>query len=271
MNNPKISVIMPNYNAGLFIAEAIEGVLNQTFKEFEFIIIDDGSTDDSWSIIQKYAQKDPRIIALKNEKNVKICKTLNRGLEIARGDYIARMDSDDVATPTWLSTILLFMEKTGNRQVGVCGSNFFMIDANGKDIGKKTFPETDEACKQAFWFRNPMGHNTVLIRKKCFAELGVYDDNFLPAEDLELWMRFGQKYKLHNIQKFLVKYRVSGNNSTIKNQKIMIKAALKCRATARDKCGYKMTFKGYVSFVITWFAQFFPPKLVFWAFNLFKK
>ena len=271
MNNPKISVVMPNYNCEAFLPEAIESILNQTFENFEFIIIDDGSTDNSWEIIKKYSQEDSRIIALRNEKNLRICETLNRGIKISKGKYIARMDSDDIALHDWLSTQFQFMEDSNNLKIGVCGANFFIINAKGEIVGKKTFPETNQQCREAFWFRNPFGHNTVLIRKECFNEFGFYDENFIYAEDLELWMRFGQKYELHNSQAYLLKYRIFGGNSMLTRQKQMVKSTLKARKKAGCDYGYKISIKGRIFFFLTWLVQFLPPTFVFYVFNFFKK
>jgi glycosyltransferase involved in cell wall biosynthesis len=132
MSIPKVSVLMPNYNCEKYIAEAIESILDQSFTDFEFIIIDDCSTDGSWKIIQEYAEKDARINAMKNEENLKICKTLNRGIEIAKGEYIARMDSDDIAKPEWLEKV--FQEIVSDSNIGICGANFDVIDSKGKKI-----------------------------------------------------------------------------------------------------------------------------------------
>jgi glycosyltransferase involved in cell wall biosynthesis len=96
---------MPNYNCEKYLAEAIESILSQSFTDFEFIIIDDGSTDRSWEIIQEFAKKDSRIVAIRNTENLKICKTLNKGIEIVKGEYIARMDSDDIAKSIWIETV----------------------------------------------------------------------------------------------------------------------------------------------------------------------
>jgi glycosyltransferase involved in cell wall biosynthesis len=109
--NPQISVIMAVYNGEKYLAEAIESILNQTFKEFEFIIIDDGSKDNSLNIIKRYAKKDSRIIIIKNEKNMKLAWSLNKGLKIARGKYIARMDSDDISLTDRLEKQYYFLEK----------------------------------------------------------------------------------------------------------------------------------------------------------------
>jgi glycosyltransferase involved in cell wall biosynthesis len=267
--DPKISVVMPNYNDAKFLSQAIESILTQTFSDFEFIIIDDGSTDNSWEIIQGYAKKDNRIVALQNEKNLRICKTLNKGIQIAKGEYIARMDSDDVCLPERFEKQIQFMEKDENHKIGVCGTNFFIINAGSKRIGVKDFPESHDECKKTFWFRNPFGHNTVLIRKECFDELGNYDDNFIYAEDLELWMRFGQRYELHNMQEYLVEFRSFGENTFITRQKKMIDSTLKARKKAFTEYGYYPGLRGYIAYMATWVMRFVPPTLVLKLFNAF--
>lgn len=270
-HSPLVSIVMPNYNCEKYISQAINSILRQTFRDFELIIVDDGSTDSSWEIIRRFAQEDSRIVAMRNDNNIKICKTLNRGILIAQGKYIARMDSDDVAHADWLEKIMLFMEAKENAHVGVCGANFYMIDHNAKRIGQKDFPHTDRECRDAFWFRNPFAHNTVVIRKECFEHCGYYDEEYLYAEDLELWMRFGQKYDLHNIQQYLVDYRIFGGNSILKKQKMMIRNTLKARKAARDKYHYTMTIKGRIFYCGTWMMQFMPAGFVLWMFNIINK
>ena len=267
-NTPKVSVVMPNYNWWKYIAEAIESILNQTFTDFEFIIIDDGSTDNSWEIIQEYAKKDDRIIAIKNEKNLKICKTLNKWIKLAKWEYIARMDSDDVAKNNWLEKI--YNKIILDENLGVVWTNFEIIDENWEKKWEKRFPETNEECKNAIWFRNPFAHNTVIFRKQCFEEFWGYNEEFLYAEDLELWIRFWQKYYFYNIQEYLVKYRIFWWNSILKKQKLMIQNTLKARKKA-IKLWYKITFKWRIFYIWTWFMQFLPPKFVLWLFNLIRK
>ena len=268
MNNPAISVIMTAYNTEKYIKEAIESILNQTFKDFEFIIVDDGSTDNTRLIIEEYAKKDRRIKILYNKKNLGIVKSLNKAIAIAKGKYIARMDSDDVSKLNRLEKQFVFMES--NPKVGVCGTNFILINEKGKIIGWKSFPETNEKCKKAFFFCNPFAHNTVMLRKECFDIFGYYNNDFLYAEDLELWMRFGQKYKLHNLQKYLVYYRVHAINSIFKNQKQMIKATLKARKIALKKYNYHCPFWGYPAYFLTWFFQIMPLKFTYKTFSLLR-
>jgi glycosyltransferase involved in cell wall biosynthesis len=269
MGNPKISVLMPNFNDARFLPQAIESILGQTFSDFEFIIVDDSSTDDSWDIIQAYAQKDSRIIALRNDRNLKICQTLNRGLALAKGEYIARMDSDDVSLPERFERQVKFMEDEKNNEVGVCGTNFFIINENGERTGKNDFPESNDLCRKTFWFRNPFGHNTVMIRKKCFNEAGDYREEYIYAEDLELWMRIGQKYKLYNIQERLVEFRSFGDSTFLTRQRKMIDSTIKARKMAFFKYGYRPSLGGVAAFFVTWSMQFLPPKIVLKLFNFF--
>ena len=126
--NPKVSVVVPANNAERYISEAIESVLNQTFEDYELIIVNDGSTDRTEDIILDYQKMDPRIIYLKNEENLRICRTLNRGLEAARGDYIARMDADDWSYPARLEKQLDYMRN--NPDVVLVGSFIHVADGD---------------------------------------------------------------------------------------------------------------------------------------------
>ena len=262
--NPKVSVLMPNYNGEAYLSEAIESILGQTFTDFEFIIIDDGSSDESWDIIQKYAKKDNRIIAIKNEKNLKICKSLNKGLSLAKWEYIARMDSDDIAKENWMEQV--YKKISTHSNIGVCGSNFDIINEKWEITGEKQFPHNNIDCKNAIWYRNPFAHNTVLIRKSALKEVWWYNHDFIYAEDLELWIRIGTKYDFYNVQENLVQYRIFGGNSILKKQKAMINSALKARKKA-IKLWYKIPLKWRFYYFWTWCMQFLPPKFVLWLFN----
>ncbi len=268
MNSPAISVIMTAYNTETFIREAIESILNQTFKDFEFIIVDDGSTDNTRFIIEEYTQKDGRIKVIYNKVNLGIVHSLNTAIKTAKGKYIARMDSDDISKLDRLEKQFAFMET--DQKVGVCGTNSILINEKGETIGRKSFPYTNEKCRKAFFFCNPFGHYTVMMRKDCFDEFGYYNNYFLYAEDLELWMRFGQKYELHNLQEYLVYYRVHDINSIFKHQKDMIKATLKARKVALKKYGYQCPILGYPAYFLTRLFQLVPPKVTYKTFNFFR-
>lgn len=262
--HPKVTILMPNYNWQDYLIEAIESILWQSFTHFEFLIIDDASTDDSWSIIQKYAKQDTRIIAMRNEENMKICKTLNRWLELARGEYIARMDSDDVSLPSRIMKQVAVLEN--NNSVDIVSSYCQFIDEKGQLGNIKSYPENDKEIRQAIWYRNPILHPGVMFRRGCFLDLWGYDHSYLYAEDYELWVRFGVKYHFYNLQEVLLNYRISGSNTTIKKQKWMIQNTLRVRIKAY-KAGYKLSCKAILFFICTWCMQFFPPKFVLWLFS----
>lgn len=262
--SPKVSVLMPNYNCERYITEAIESILNQSFTDFEFIIIDDASIDRSWQIIQEYTKRDKRIVVMRNEENMKICKTLNKGIEIAKWEYIARMDSDDIANDDWLQKV--FERISSDKTLWLCWANFNFINSLGEKTWEKKFPQTDKECRDAIWFRNPFAHNTVIIPKRVLEEVWWYDDDFVYAEDLELWIRIWAKYKFFNIQENLVQYRISWENSILKKQRLMIQNTLKARRKAL-KLWYKIWLKGYIFYLGTWCMKFFPPKIVLWIFN----
>ncbi len=265
---PKISVIMPNYNGEKYLVESIESVLNQTFSDFEFIIIDDGSSDNSWEIIQKYAKKDKRIVAVKNEKNLWVHKTRNKLLSLVHGEYIAMMDSDDISLPERFEKQIKFFST--HSWYAFCGTNFTFIDWDWKVTWKKKFPETDEEIKKSFFWRNPFGQNTVMMKSSIIDTVWYYDEHLEVAEDLDMWIRIGIKYKMYNLQENLVQYRIHGQNSILTRQKEHIKNTLKIRKKAL-KLGYKMTLKWKIYYIGTWCMQFLPPKFVLRLFNLLQR
>src|SRR4051812_30773328 len=137
MKNPKISVVMPVLNGEKYLREATESILNQTFKDFEFIIINDGSTDRTEEIIQSFA--DPRIVYIKNEKNVGLSRVFNQGIRAAQGTYIARMDADDISLLHRFEKELEYLEN--NPKIDIVGSAMMIIDAEGKKVRKALRPE----------------------------------------------------------------------------------------------------------------------------------
>jgi glycosyltransferase involved in cell wall biosynthesis len=261
---------MSNYNGAKFLAQAIESILNQTYSDFEFIIIDDGSTDNSRVIAEEYAAKDKRIILSHNKKNLTLPTSLNLGLLSVHGEYIVRMDSDDVAMPRRIEKLLSFMEEPGNENIAVCGSMCEVIDENSKVIGMKKFPQEDIEIKEALWFRNPIQHSAAIIRKRCLDELGGYNVSFPQTQDYELWFRIGRTYKLHNFPEALLQYRVHGGNAIFKKQKNMIRLALRARRMGVRDYGYKMTFSGRIFNIATYIALLLPSSFVVWLFARFQ-
>lgn len=221
MNNPKITVLMPVYNAEKFLREAIDSILSQTFKDFEFLIINDGSTDKSEEIILSY--KDPRIRYFENKKNLGVAKTLNKGLRLAKGKYIARMDADDISCPNRLE--MEYKEIIKNQMVAVVASFYDVIDKSGKYLYTVKGASSPEAIYYNLQFRNCLGHPTVMFNREIVLnEFNGYRN--YEAEDYELWLRISKKYKVTEIRDRLHKLRISTNSRVAISKEKIRKSAV---------------------------------------------
>ncbi len=195
-----ISVIMPVYNGEKYLREAIDSILSQTYSDFEFIIINDCSTDSTEEIILSYS--DNRIVYIKNEKNMGVAATLNRGLDIAKGEYIARMDADDISLPKRFEKQIGFMEK--HKNVAVCGT---WVEFFGAANSVFKNPISKEETKVSLLFNSCIAHPTAMIRTN-IAQCYKYDSEYEGLEDYELWYRISLEYDITNIPDVLLKYRI---------------------------------------------------------------
>jgi glycosyltransferase involved in cell wall biosynthesis len=201
----QISVIMPVYNAEKYLKQAIESILNQTYQHFEFIIINDGSNDNSKNIINSF--NDERIRIFNNDENIGIVETLNKGIKLSIGKYIARMDADDISLPDRLEKQIFFMEK--NQEVGLCSGNVISIDKNGDIISKEWWRENTMPIEWLLIWENPIAHPTTMIRKKTLIENDLYyDKKSLHSEDYDLWCRIALCSKIIRLKDVLIYYRV---------------------------------------------------------------
>ena len=207
---PKISVIMPAYNAEKFIKEAIDSILGQSFDDFELIIINDCSKDGTEDIILSY--EDRRIVYVKNERNMGVAATLNRGLDMAIGEYIARMDADDISLENRFEIQLSYMEK--HPECGICGCNLLLF-GQGKNNEPFCFAEKDKAIRADMLFNSSFAHPSVMLRRSILEKHGMrYDYAFERVEDYEFWSRLLTVSKGHNIQKPLLRYRFHASQVT---------------------------------------------------------
>ena len=187
---PTISVLMSVYNGELCLTESIESILNQTFSDFEFLIINDGSTDSSWEIIQRYADKDQRIVPLTQE-NIGLTKSLNKGILIAKGEFIARQDSDDLSLPKRFDKQLPWVKERG---YDLCCSRTWLLER------KRATPNLGYWLPKGLVMlrQNPFIHGTYLMRKESINKLGGYNENYRFAQDYELitrWLGTGLRVK----------------------------------------------------------------------------
>jgi len=215
--SPTISVIMAVYNGEKFLQQTIDSILSQTFADFEFIIVNDGSTDSTKQILEK--NDDKRIIIIDNESNLGVNKSRNSGIQKARGKYIAITDADDISLPDRFQIQVDFLEK--NKYVGVCGTFIKVIDKDGK-VQYSDWPYSFNSKENYihFLFNCPLAHSSIMGKRELFLE-NPYEFHFLVAEDFELWERLSHKTVLVNIEKVLLLYRIYGENTSLKRENEM--------------------------------------------------
>ncbi|RAK12618.1 glycosyl transferase family 2 [Halanaerobium saccharolyticum] len=203
-----ISVIMSVYNAEKYLEKAVESILTQSYHNFEFIIINDKSKDNSADIISKYADQDQRIKYIENERNRGLTYSLNKGLELAKGEYIARMDADDISTSDRLKKQVDYLKK--NKEISLIGTSAYNIDENGKIIAERNVPLEYEEIKRNINLVNPIIHPSVMFKKKDILDIGGYNEEFKKVQDYELWFRIiANGLKVENLSERLLYYRVN--------------------------------------------------------------
>ena len=225
MKNPKVTVLMSVYNGEKYLNEAIDSILGQTFKDFEFLIINDGSTDKTGEILESY--NDPRIKIINNEKNIGLTKSLNKGLKLTRGEYIARQDADDISMPERLEKEVEFLET--HQDYAVVGTFAKIINKNSEILSFLERPIEDLKIKEFFKKDNCIVHGSSMIRKACLSDIGFYNELMIRSQDYELWLRLSKKYRLANIAKYLYMWRKHDENIEAKfigEQKIFVILAM---------------------------------------------
>lgn len=204
-----VTVLLPVYNGEAYLRETLDSILSQTYTNFEFLIVDDGSTDSSGDIISSF--NDSRIKVLRNPERLKLSGALNRGIKEAKGNYIARMDGDDIAYPRRLERQVEFLNN--NPEIGVCGT---AIEIFGSVPGRvDIYPASHSEIQSYSLFDCPFCHPTVMLRKNLFDKFDLYyDGSFYPTEDFELWTRAVKCFPTANLREVLLRYRVHEKSMT---------------------------------------------------------
>lgn len=214
MNSPLISVVLPVYNAEQYVKDTIKSILIQSYQNFELIIINDGSTDNSEEYIVQF--KDTRIKYIKNEKNLKLIQTLNLGLSVAKGKYIARIDADDIALPNRFEKQIDFLEN--NLEYGIVGS---FAETFGSKKEKLTFVQEDLEIRFALLTHNPFVHSSVMIRNQILIKNKLsFDLNQLHVEDYDLWIKILKYSKGKILPNILIKYRIHESQISVVHNNI---------------------------------------------------
>lgn len=252
---PLVSIIIPTYNRGKLLKKAIESVLNQTYQNIEVVIVDDCSTDGTWEIISEYRDRDSRIVAFKNETNLGFSKNLNKGVSLAQGEYIARLDDDDFwIDPEKLKKQIEFLEN--NKEYVLTGGGSIWIDEKGKEILRLLMPEKDKDIRKHILSDNCFVHSTVVFRKKAWEAAGEYNERFGVDSDWGLWLELGKFGKFYNFPEYFTYYlqwaKSISNFDVRRNSKIEIGLRREYR---RDYPGY---FKAFFLGWAYYFYSFLP-------------
>jgi len=204
LKKPLVSIIMPVYNEEASIKKAIKTVIDQTYKKFELIVIDDGSTDGTSNIVKTLQELDERIIYLRNEENRGTTYSLNRGLRKASGEYIARIDGDDWYHPRKLELQVKFLE--GRSEYGIVGTFYILVDESGRAV-KVRLPVTHSEIMKRMAYRNAFAHSSIMVRRSVLDMVGYYDERYEYAQDYDLYFRILEVSKGYNLPLYLL-YRM---------------------------------------------------------------
>ena len=234
---PKISIIMGTWNRARMLGRAIRSVEEQTFKDWELIVANDGSTDDTVLVVEEWKKKEPRIVFVNNRVNRGISKNYNSAFTVAKGEYIAMIDDDD----PWcgnerLKKQVAFLDK--NPEYVGCGGGVIVIDANGKPdrlasesvVGRELYrylkPEKDGEIRARMLFSNPMANSTTLFRRVTAEKVGWYDETTRYSGDRDFWLKLGREGKLYNFPEYFSYYTMSGENTSISKIRPHLRASL---------------------------------------------
>lgn len=250
MKKPAVSIIMPVHNADRFLSAAVESMLSQTWTDFEFIIINDASTDKTITVLKRY--KDKRIRLLQHCRKIGVAESLNIGLLLAKGEYIARMDGDDVSFPKRLETQITYLKM--NPDVGLVGSAVELIDEHDASIGIKRLALHFEEVRHQLMYKNPFIHSAMMFRKSLYSYYGGYDPHLEGAEDYDLWNRYCIYTKAENIPEVLLQYRVNSASVSVLHEGRIHKAYAKVQIKKIMNYGYHwglgvFAIKGYLGWL----------------------
>lgn len=260
-NNLRVSIILPVYNGEKFIAFAIESVLAQSYRNWELLVMDDGSTDRTANVVKRYAEKDNRIKYHKNEQNLGIQKTLNRGLKAAQGAYIARIDDDD----TWcdvdkLSKQVKFLDD--NPEYVLVGTGVIVVDERGNELSRYLTPCKDEDIRKKILSGNCFVHSSVMFRRAAVLKVGGYseEEEVKHSEDYDLWLKLGEIGKFANLPIYAVKFTLRGGSVSHKNKIKQFRAVIKiAEKYKKDYPNYLLSnIRNYSRLILYGFFDFLP-------------
>ena len=268
-NTPLVSVIMPVYNFEQFISNSTASILNQSYTNFEFIIIDDASTDGTFNKLLEFKRKDKRIILIKNKKNEGVTKSLNKALKIAKGKYIIRMDADDWSYPDRIKLQVEAMEK--NPDVVVSGSYIEVCNSELKTKNLRKYHLDDDSIRKHIFRYSPFAHPATIWNAKVLKE-NLYNEVIIVSQDYELYFRVGKMGKFMNLNKPLLKLRMHNDSVSAIKSSLQLNTTVLIRFNAILMHGYEMTkFDKLYNFLQEIGIGLLTPKVRLFLFNLLRK
>lgn len=242
---------MSVYNGQDYLSEAIDSILSQTFSDFEFIIINDASTDNTQQILDRY--RDRRIRVFTNKNNIGLTKSLNKGIASARGEYLARMDADDLSHSDRLMSQYIFLQN--HKDYGLVGTWGVKISSSGEKVGELRYPTSDGNLRKALIRFNPFIHSSIMIRKRVLEKTGLYDESWVFAQDYELYFRLIKYCRIANIPDILVAQRQTKFSITSSKNRQQTIYAIRARSKAIKEGLYPRTayfylLRPFLSFIL---------------------
>lgn len=254
MEKSLVSIILPVYNREKYIKNAIESALNQTYKNIELIIIDDGSKDDTFNVVSQLCREIPQAVVLKNETNLGFVKTLNKAISRAQGKYIARLDDDDVWVDNQkIEKQINFLED--NQEYSLAGGGVIKKDKDNKEITRFLLPEEDRDIRKNILISNVFAHSAVVFKKDDFQKAGGYDEEFGFFADWDLWLKIGKLGKFYNFQEFFVSYLDPEQGGGRTSHDYLMRRKLAANIKLKNK--HKNFYSGYKSAILVCFANYF--------------
>lgn len=269
-DNPLVSIIMPVLNAAEFLPAALNSVLVQTYQNIEIICVDDGSTDDSYSVLKRYQKWNPNIRVYKNDKNLGVSHTSNFAISKAHGRFIARFDADDVMTVDRIEKQVAYLK--AHPEVVVVGGQVELMDYRGNKIGDKKFPLDWKTIYETLFTMMPVQQGSMMVNASMLPHGFVwYKGDNLTAEEVDLFFRLFKYGKFANLNDVVLKYRQYGSSTSLKDPKKTFYVTYETRMRAVKKYGYKPTFKAYlVNFIEYVLVTALPKNLIYPLFSLLR-
>lgn len=265
---PLVSVVIPAYNAAPFLADAVRSILEQTYPHFEIIVIDDASTDDTWTVAQRCAEGDTRVAIHRNSRNLGIAGNRNRGVTLARGKYLAWQDADDMSMPTRLEKQVQLLE--AHPDVAIVGG-YIELFRGTTTLGVRKYAPDDASLRRCIFRYSPVAQPVAMLRLDALRSVGEYDLRYPPAEDLDMTFRLGEHYRLANVEEVLLRYRESDASATFTRLRKMESSTVAIRRHFSASPAYHMTWGDWL-FNLAHRASILlvPPRLKIKLFSLWR-